>query len=288
MTFLRAEAAARDHVSLHARRAAAVGYPRIRGAGRQHPFESGPGTRVARPGHQRVRQGTRWRHRHLGHGTVGLSRRSGQERTSERAPLLGLQRRASGRRRHHHRCACHRRACDDLGRLQARRGGVLLLALRPLAAQLAEGRRPRSERVGRHASRSTTASSQTSRWTTRATSTATACCSIPGEERLHPEQDRGIAGPIATVQLANLRRGLQDHQYLTLARKLGLEPLVDEPAGRDRAACLLRRGRPGELSRNRRSVRGGAADAGSGDRARPRPRATAGPARDRAGDVRHA
>jgi hypothetical protein len=48
----------------------------------------------------------------------------------------------------------------------------------------------------------------------------------PGEEKLHPEEDRGIAGPISTVQLANLRRGLQDHQYLTLARGLGLEAEV--------------------------------------------------------------
>ncbi len=48
----------------------------------------------------------------------------------------------------------------------------------------------------------------------------------PGEEKLHPEQDRGIAGPISTVQLANLRRGLQDHLYLTMARKLGLEAEV--------------------------------------------------------------
>jgi hypothetical protein len=48
----------------------------------------------------------------------------------------------------------------------------------------------------------------------------------PGQEVLHPEQDRGIAGPIGTVQLANLRRGLQDHQYLTLARRLGLEAEV--------------------------------------------------------------
>ena len=45
----------------------------------------------------------------------------------------------------------------------------------------------------------------------------------PGQDRLHPEEDRGIEGPIGTVQLANLRRGLQDHQYLTLARKLGLD-----------------------------------------------------------------
>jgi hypothetical protein len=28
------------------------------------------------------------------------------------------------------------------------------------------------------------------------------------------------------VQLANLRRGLQDHQYLTIARRLGLEAEV--------------------------------------------------------------
>ena len=49
----------------------------------------------------------------------------------------------------------------------------------------------------------------------------------PGEERLHPDQDRGLHGPVSTVQLANFRRGLQDHQYLTLARKLGLQAAVD-------------------------------------------------------------
>jgi len=50
----------------------------------------------------------------------------------------------------------------------------------------------------------------------------------PGEDKLHPEEDRGIAGPISTIQLANLRRGLQDHQYLTLARSLKLESLINE------------------------------------------------------------
>lgn len=49
----------------------------------------------------------------------------------------------------------------------------------------------------------------------------------PGEEILHPAQDRGIAGPIASVQLANLRRGMQDHLYLTLARQRGLDAMVD-------------------------------------------------------------
>jgi hypothetical protein len=49
----------------------------------------------------------------------------------------------------------------------------------------------------------------------------------PGEEKLHPEEDRGVPGPIGTIQLANLRRGLQDHQYLTIARRLGLSSIVD-------------------------------------------------------------
>jgi len=48
----------------------------------------------------------------------------------------------------------------------------------------------------------------------------------PGEERLHPDQDRGVPGPVSTLQLANFRRGLQDHQYLTLARRLGLDEVV--------------------------------------------------------------
>lgn len=49
----------------------------------------------------------------------------------------------------------------------------------------------------------------------------------PGEERLHPAEDRGVPGPVATIQLANFRRGLQDHQYLTMARALGLTREVD-------------------------------------------------------------
>jgi hypothetical protein len=50
----------------------------------------------------------------------------------------------------------------------------------------------------------------------------------PGEDRLHPAEDRGVAGPISTVQLANLRRGLQDHLYLSLARQRGLDAAIAE------------------------------------------------------------
>jgi len=48
----------------------------------------------------------------------------------------------------------------------------------------------------------------------------------PGEEVLHASEDRGIAGPIGTIQLANFRRGAQDHLYLSMARQLGLDSLV--------------------------------------------------------------
>jgi hypothetical protein len=50
----------------------------------------------------------------------------------------------------------------------------------------------------------------------------------PGEDNLHPEQNRGIPGPVNTVQLANLRRGLQDHLYLTFARQLDLKSLIND------------------------------------------------------------
>ncbi|MFF1823495.1 glycoside hydrolase domain-containing protein [Kribbella sp. NPDC058245] len=49
----------------------------------------------------------------------------------------------------------------------------------------------------------------------------------PGEDRIYPDQDRGIAGPVSTIQLANFRRGIQDHLYLTMARERGLGHLVD-------------------------------------------------------------
>ena len=96
--------------------------------------------------------------------------------------------------------------------------GVLLLARRPLAAQLAEGRRRATRTCGPTASRSTTGRQPTSPPDDQGYIHGDGVLLYPGEERLHPDEDRGIAGPIATMQLANLRRGLQDHQYLTLAR----------------------------------------------------------------------
>ena len=50
----------------------------------------------------------------------------------------------------------------------------------------------------------------------------------PGQDLLHPEQNRGIPGPVSCMRLANFRRGLQDHLYLTLARNMGLDGLIAE------------------------------------------------------------
>lgn len=52
----------------------------------------------------------------------------------------------------------------------------------------------------------------------------------PGTDVQFPDQDRGIQGPVSTIQLANFRRGLEDHLYLTMARALGLNATVDELA----------------------------------------------------------
>jgi hypothetical protein len=49
---------------------------------------------------------------------------------------------------------------------------------------------------------------------------------FPGEDVLHPEQNRHFRGAIGTIQFANLRRGLQDHMLLTMARQKGLDTEV--------------------------------------------------------------
>ena len=65
----------------------------------------------------------------------------------------------------------------------------------------------------------------------------------------------------ATIQLANFRRGLQDHQYLTLARAAWVSTPSSTRRCRDRAAGVLRRRGAGQLSGDRRPLRGGAREA---------------------------
>ncbi|KPL12270.1 MAG: hypothetical protein AMS26_18335 [Bacteroides sp. SM23_62] len=50
----------------------------------------------------------------------------------------------------------------------------------------------------------------------------------PGRELIHPEEDRGINGPVSSVRMANFRRGMQDHLYLTMAKRRGQYELINE------------------------------------------------------------
>jgi hypothetical protein len=44
----------------------------------------------------------------------------------------------------------------------------------------------------------------------------------PGQDQLFPAEDRGIPGPVASIRLKNIRRGMQDYEYLWLASQNGL------------------------------------------------------------------
>lgn len=44
-----------------------------------------------------------------------------------------------------------------------------------------------------------------------------------GEDRKYPGDSRGLKGPIASIRLKNLRRGIQDYEYLWLARRAGID-----------------------------------------------------------------
>ena len=43
-----------------------------------------------------------------------------------------------------------------------------------------------------------------------------------GEDRKHPADSRGLKGPIGSIRLKNLRRGVQGYEYIRLAAQLGI------------------------------------------------------------------
>ncbi|MCC6398544.1 MAG: carbohydrate binding domain-containing protein, partial [Bacteroidetes bacterium] len=44
----------------------------------------------------------------------------------------------------------------------------------------------------------------------------------PGEDTKHPADSRGVKGPIVSMRMKNFRRGMQDYEYLWLARQAGV------------------------------------------------------------------
>ncbi|MBA3706736.1 MAG: T9SS type A sorting domain-containing protein, partial [Bacteroidetes bacterium] len=43
----------------------------------------------------------------------------------------------------------------------------------------------------------------------------------PGQESTHPNQDRGLQGPLSSIRMKNWRRGVQDMEYIWLLNKQG-------------------------------------------------------------------
>ncbi len=67
----------------------------------------------------------------------------------------------------------------------------------------------------------------------------------PGEDLKHPDQDRGVRGPVASIRLKNIRRGMQDYEYLWLAAKNGMA---------DRAKAVADRAVPAAFSEAKGAV----------------------------------
>lgn len=49
----------------------------------------------------------------------------------------------------------------------------------------------------------------------------------PGRDLLFPEHDMGVAAPLASIRLKNWRRGIEDVEYLVMAREAGYSKEVD-------------------------------------------------------------
>ena len=177
MTFLREKAAARDHVSLHAGRAACVRVSAHPGARRKHPLEPRPGPRAAD-----LRDAARTSDALDGAidiwcaGPKGFRRSIASRRSARAGGSTGST------------------TADGPQAARSRSMRPRPMRARPIWAAFKHDvpvyfywhavhwrhnsqkqGEPRPERLGRTASRSTTGVSRTSRSTIRGTSTATAC-----------------------------------------------------------------------------------------------------------------
>ncbi len=180
-------------------------------------------------------------------------------------PRVVLQRRTPAGADARHRRARHRGPRRRLGGVQARRGPLLLLARRPLAAQPPEAGRAEAERVGEpdHV-RQPRPAPQAGRGP-----------GLDQRRRRPPLPRRGEAPPRGGPRA---RRADRDRPAREPPPRPPGPPVPDaraeaRPRGRGeggpragRAARLLGRGRDGRLRRDRRDVRGGPARAGRGDR----------------------
>ena len=274
MTFLREKLPRGAHVPLHARRAAPVGVSAHPDARRQRPLES-----RARPGaadlrHEHVRRSPRRRHRHLVLRPEGLSASIASRANARAGASTGST------------TAAARQAAPSPSTrrppTRARRSGPpssTTSASTSTGTPCTGGTTRRSrgerepERLGRqHHVRQPRAAEQAV--DDQGYIHGDGVLLYPGEERLHPEEDRGIAGPD------------RDGAAREPAARPAGPPVPDAgpqagPASRWSTRCSRRSCRAcsrtratRELPGDRRSVRGGAAEAGARHRGARSPSAS--------------
>ena len=158
----------------------------------------------------------------------GAGPEAGRGRARPRAPRVDVQRRPPAGADARDRRAGDRSARDRVGLASSTTSTSTSTGTATSGSTTARSRARGSRTCGRTRSRSTTGASRRKPVEDQGFINGDGVLMYPGQDVLHPEEDRGIEGPVSTVQLANLRRGLQDHLYLTLARQAGLEPLVQE------------------------------------------------------------
>ena len=196
MTFLARRRPEGHDVPLHARRALPAEFPHIRTLAENVHSNPGPGGRCPLfvTKQHRSRSST-------GPSTSGASRRrpstsrAAEAERREGTRVLVLQRRPAQGPGARDRRARHRGARHGLGRVQARRRRLLLLARRALAAQPAEAGRAQAERLGEpdHVRQPRPAQQALE---DQGYINGDGVLLYPGEEKIHPEEDRGIAGPV--------------------------------------------------------------------------------------------
>src|SRR4051794_23388108 len=221
------QTAAGDHLPVYARRASRAGLPADPEARGQHPFEPRTGSPAATVCDERVRRTARWIDRHLVLGAEGIRSCARCERARPRARVLVLQRRTpqGGAITIDAPATDARATVWAAFKVDAR---VYFFWHSVHWRHNAQKQGERNQNVWAESITFDNRKQPNKPIDDQGYIHGDGVLIYPGEDKLHPEEDRGVPGPIATIQLANFRRGLQDHEYLTLARRLGLTGVVDD------------------------------------------------------------
>ena len=163
-------------------------------AGGQHALEPGTRPRAADLRDQLVRRAARRRDRHLVRRPAGFDVERVAARARQGRQLLVLQRRPAGRRRDHHRRAGHRRAGHDVGRVQARRRRSTSTGTSIHWRHNSQKQGERKQNVWAEHDHVRQPRPARKPIDDQGYINGDGVLIYPGEEKLHPEEDRGVPG----------------------------------------------------------------------------------------------